>query len=340
MALSAQFLTGQIGGQYAFESVSLPFNARLTALGGTQNNIIDSDVILALQNPALSNVEMNNQLSINHNFHLAGISNGTVAFGKSMDTLGVSFHAAINYIDYGDFQASDNIGNVSGSFSAGELGLNIGAGTQINERIRAGVNLKFLSGNYESYNAFAVGMDLGFHYQRPGSMSSWALVLRNIGGELNAVVDDKRSLPLDLQLSFSKRLEHLPFRFTITGHQLQQWYIRYDDPDRDIQVNLLGETQEISGFSRNLDNLFRHLIFSGEFLIGSREQFRMRFAYNHLRKQEMRLTDFRSLAGFSFGLGFNIKKIKFDYGVGYYHLAGATNHLSLRLNMDRIFNKI
>ena len=340
MALSAQYLTGQIGGQYAFESVSLPFNARLTALGGTQNNIIDSDVILALQNPALSNVAMNNQLSINHNFHLAGISNGTVAFGKSMDSLGVSFHAAINYIDYGDFQASDNIGNVSGSFSAGELGLNIGAGKQINERIRAGVNLKFLSGNYESYNAFAVGMDLGFHYQRPGSMSSWALVLRNIGGELNAVVDDKRSLPLDLQLSFSKRLEHLPFRFTITGHQLQQWYIRYDDPDRDIQVNLLGETQEISGFSRNLDNLFRHLIFSGEFLIGSREQFRMRFAYNHLRKQEMRLTDFRSLAGFSFGLGFNIKKIKFDYGVGYYHLAGATNHLSLRLNMDRIFNKI
>lgn len=340
MALSAHYLTGQIGGQYAFESVSLPFNARLTALGGTQNNIIDSDVILALQNPALSNVEMNNQLSINHNFHLAGISNGTVAFGKSMDSLGVSFHAAINYIDYGDFQASDNIGNVSGSFSAGELGLNVGAGKQINERIRAGVNLKFLSGNYESYNAFAVGMDLGFHYQRPGSMSSWALVLRNIGGELNAVVDDKRSLPLDLQLSFSKRLEHLPFRFTITGHQLQQWYIRYDDPDRDIQVNLLGETQEISGFSRNLDNLFRHLIFSGEFLIGSREQFRMRFAYNHLRKQEMRLTDFRSLAGFSFGLGFNIKKIKFDYGVGYYHLAGATNHLSLRLNMDRIFNKI
>ena len=144
----------------------------------------------------------------------------------------------------------------------------------------------------------------------------------------------------DLQIAFSKRLEHLPFRFTITAQQLQKWYIRYDDPDRDVQVNFIGEVQEISGFSKGLDNFFRHFIFSGEFLIGAREQFRLRFAYNHLRKQEMRLSSFRSLAGFSLGFGFNIKKIKFDYGLGYYHLSGATNHLSLRMDLDRIFRKI
>ena len=215
-----------------------------------------------------------------------------------------------------------------------------GAAKQLNERIRAGANLKFFSSNYESYGSVAVGLDLGLFYQKEGSLSSWGILMKNIGSELNAVVDDRRPLGFDLQIAFSKRLEHLPFRFTITAQQLQKWYIRYDDPDRDIQVNFIGEVQEKSGFSKGLDNFFRHFIFSGEFLIGAREQFRLRFAYNHLRKQEMRLSSFRSLAGFSLGFGFNIKKIKFDYGLGYYHLSGATNHLSLRMDLDRIFKKI
>lgn len=333
-------MLAQIGGRYAFESVSLPLNARLTALGGIQNNLVDGDVVLALQNPAVSNVLMDHQLSINHNFHYAGISHGSVSFAHNLDSMGITTHAGIAFLNYGDFQASDEAGNINGAFSASEIAIVLGAGTQVNERIRAGANIKILSANYESYSAFGLGLDLGLHYSQPGSKASWSLALKNIGGELSSVNGNKRSLPLDLQLGFSNRLEHLPFRFTITAHQLQKWYIRYDDPDIDNTINLLGEIQAKSAFSKNLDNFFRHFVFSGEFLIGAREQFRLRMAYNHLRKQEMRLQNFRSLAGFSMGVGFNIKKIKFDYGIGYYHLNGATNHLSLRIDMGRFFKKI
>ena len=333
-------LKAQIGGQYAFESSSLPLNARLTALGGHLISVKDSDVNLALANPALSNAKMHNQFSVNHNFHFAGISHGNIAYSRSLDSLGIHTHYGISFMNYGNFQAADETGEISGEFKAGELAFIVGAAKQLNERIRAGVNLKILSANYESYGSFGLGLDLGLYYQKEESLSSWGILLRNIGTELDAVVDDTRSLGFDLQIAYSKRLEHLPFRFTITGQQLQKWYIRYDDPDRDRQVNFIGEVQEISGFSRNLDNFFRHFVFSGEFLIGANEQFRLRMAYNHLRKQEMRLTNFRSLAGFSFGFGFNVKKIRFDYGVGYYHLAGATNHLSMRMDLGRIFKKI
>jgi len=333
-------LDAQIGGRYAFESVSLPLNARLTALGGQLISVKDEDVALAFQNPAVSNPSMDMQLSVNHNFHFSGVSHGNVLFGKQIDSLGLSFHAGISYVDYGDFTATNELGDNTGEFSAGELALTIGAAKQFNERIRGGINLKFLSSNYEAYGSVAVGADFGLFYQTPGSNTAWSIVMRNIGHELSAVVEDKRGLPFDLQIGYSRRLEHLPFRFSIVAQQLQKWYIRYDDPDRDVRTDFLGESQEISDFSRGLDNFFRHFVFSGEFLIGSNEQFRLRFAYNHLRRQEMRLSNFRSLAGFSFGLGINIKKIRFDYGVGYHHLAGATNHLSLRLNMARIFNKI
>lgn len=331
---------GQIGGRFAFESASLPANARLTALGGHLITVQDEDVSLAQLNPALINSQMDGQLGINHNFNFAGISNGNVAYGLSLDSLGISTHAAIQYVNYGDFQLADEFGNVNGTFNSREVGVVIGAAKQLNERIRAGANVKFYTGSYEAYNSAAVGLDLGLHYQKPGSSASWGLVLKNMGTEVNPIVDTKRGLPFELQLGYSKRLQHLPFRFTITGQQLQKWYIRYDDPDVDNQVNILGEVTSKSEFDKKLDNFFRHFIFSGEFLLGKSEQFRLRFAYNHLRKQELKTTSFRSLAGFSFGFGFNVKSIRLDYGLGYYHLAGATNHLSLRIDTDRIFNKI
>jgi len=333
-------LSAQIGGRFAFETASLPTNARLTALGGHLISVQDEDVALAQLNPALINAQMDYQLGINHNFVFAGVSNGNVAFGKSFDSLGIYTHVAIQYVNYGEFQLADEFGNVNGVFNAGEVGLVVGAAKQLNERVKAGVNLKFYNGSYESYSSTAVGLDLGFHYQKPGSTSSWGLVLKNIGTEIDPIFDTKRGLPFELQLGFSKRLSHLPFRFSIVGQQLQKWYIRFDDPDVDNQVNIFGEVTSKSEFSKSVDNFFRHFVFNGEFLIGSNEQFRLRLGYNHLRKQELKVSNFRSLAGFSFGFGFNIKSIRLDYGLGFYHLAGATNHLSLRMDMSRIFNKI
>jgi len=340
VCLSLMSAYAQIGGRFAFESLSLPVNARVTALGGSLINVIDDDVALAQLNPALIDSLMSNQLGINHNFYFAGIQNGNLAFGKSIKKLGLETHIAMQYVDYGNFNQTDEIGNINGEFSAGEFGIVLGAAKRLNERIRGGVNFKILTANYESYSSFGLGIDIGFHYQKPGSNYSWALVLKNFGGELSAIADKKRFLPFEIQLGYSRKLAHLPFRFSIIGQNLQKWYVRYDDPDVDNQTDIFGTVNTKSGFSKSLDNIFRHLVFNGEFLIGKAEQFRLRFGYNHLRKQELKVTTFRSLAGFSLGFGFNIKKIKFDYGIGYYHISGATNHLSLRLNMDRIFNKI
>lgn len=332
-------LEAQIGGRYAFSSASLPTNARVAALGGSLINVLDDDIALAQINPAVTDSIMHNQLAVNHNFHFAGISHGNVAYGRYLHKLGLLTHAAVQYVNYGQFDQADAFGNINGEFSASEVGLVLGAGKQLNERIRAGVNFKLLTGSYESYNAFGLGLDIGLHYQS-NENTSWALVLRNIGGELSGIADERRGLGTDLQIGFSKKLAHLPFRLSIIGHHLQEPYIRYDDPDTDITVLINDEELFKSSFSKNVDNLFRHLIFNGEFLLGKRQQFRLRFGYDHLRRQELKVSEFRSLGGFSFGFGINIKKIKIDYGVGHYHLAGAANHISFRYNIGRIGNKI
>lgn len=338
--LVLEICTAQIGGRHAFVSSSLPTNARVTALGGALISIKDNDVALAQMNPALADSIMHNQISLNHNFHFAGISHGNLALGRYIPRWGMLTHFALQYVNYGSFDATDQFGNVNGDFSANEIAFVVGTAKQLNERIRVGANLKFLTAAYESENALGMGLDLGVYYARPGSQSSWGLVLKNVGGELEPLVNSRRGLPFDLQIGTSRKLKHLPFRFSVIGHHLQNWYIRYDDPETDIQTSIFGDITEKSAFSRNFDNFFRHIIINGEFLIGKREQFRLRFGYDHLRRQELKVASYRSLGGFAFGFGINIKKFKLDYGIGNYHLAGAVNHLSLRYNLGKMFTKI
>jgi len=330
----------QLDNQSTYKFLTLTQSSRTTALGGALVSVIDNDVALGYANPALTNELMHGRFSLNHNFHFADIQHGFVNYGFHLDKINTSFHAGINYISYGTFQGTDQFGNQITEFDAGELALTIGAGRQLNERIRAGVNLKFVNSNLDAYGSFGIVGDYGLYYENPESLLGVGLVLKNAGIQLSKFAETRESTPIDLQLGFSKKFAHLPFRFSVIGHQLLDWSLRFDS-EFSNNVSILGDTNsETSTLNRGIDNFFRHFIFNGEFLIGSNENFKLRIGYNHLRKRELSLSQFRSLGGLSFGFGLKIKKISFDYGVGYYHLAGAVNHLGISVHLREFRKKI
>ena len=333
-------LSAQIGGRYTYEFLGNPQSARLTALGGSLITIADQDITLASANPALLSDTSHNQITFNHNFAFADGSNGYLGYARNLEKLDINAHVGISYTSFGEFTAADELGNDQGTFTGGETAITLGASKKLNERITVGANIKGVFGSLETYSSFGIGADLGLLYQKPGSNHSIAFVAKNIGGELSAYGDESASLPLDIQIGYSQKLQHLPFRFTIIAHQLQRWGIRYDDPNVVQTESLFGEEpEEPSAFNNELDNFFRHFIFSGEFLLGKTQGFKLRFGYNHLRRKELSLSNFRSLAGFSAGFGLRIKGINIDYGLGYFHLAGAANHLSIQTNLNRFFRK-
>lgn len=332
----------QIGGRYAYEFSGLPASSRLTALGGHLISVIDGDVNLAMSNPASINAEMHNAIAFNHNFHFAGISNGHFAVGQHFDKLGLSSHIAVSYINYGDFTGADRFGNLTNDFKATEKMITLGASKSINQRISVGANLKSIFSNLDVYNSFGMAVDLGVNYINSDDRLIISFVIKNLGGEISSYTADRTSAPLDIQMGISKRLKYLPFRFSIIAHQLQQWDIKYDDPAAGGATDIFGNPIDVEQgvLARELDNLFRHLIFNGEFLLGKNENFRLRFGYNHHRRKELSLSNFRSLAGFSLGFGLKISKFRLDYGVGYHHLAGAANHLSISTNFDQFKKKV
>lgn len=331
----------QIGGQHLYEFLSLPSSGRVTALGGSIISVLDDDISLANHNPASLNSEMHNRINFSHNIHFADISNGYVSYGRHIEKWGITTYAAMNYIDYGEFVAVDDRDVVSGTFDAGETAFILGASKRVNERIILGANFKTVFSRFENYNSTGLVGDLGLNYVGSDSSFVFSIVANNIGGEVSSYTESYRgSAPFNFQIGVSKKLKYLPFRVGIIADNLQRWNVRYDDPNQVEETNLFGEIEEQSEFSKGTDNIFRHLIFSGEFLLGKRGNLRLRIAYRHLRRQELSVDGFRSLSGFSGGFGIKVSKFRFDYGVGYHHLAGATNHITISTGLNEFTSRL
>lgn len=323
--------SSQNGGRYAFEYLSLPMSARITGLGGYNVSTNDGDLALSISNPALMDSTTMGTAQVSYHSFFAGINHATMSYAFPLNKWGLQTVASIAYINYGDFIKADALGNKDGTFSGGETTLIYGVHKNINSRIDAGINLKLALGSIDAYSSGGIAVDLGLLYHVLGKNADIGITLKNVGYVVDGYGSTKRSMPFDVQIGLSKRLKHLPFRYSLTLHHLHRWDVSYDRATQ--ETDFFGNPiVEETGF---VDNLFRHLNIGGEFLLGKRGLFKLRFGYNHMRRKELSLLDFRSLAGFSGGVGISIKGFKLDYGLGYFHVAGAAHHLTISTDMNR-----
>jgi hypothetical protein len=328
------------GGRSAFSFLALSPSARVTGLGGSQIAVRDDDVSLAALNPAALNERMSGRLVFNHNFYLADVQHGYVAYGQHWKKQRITWHTGIQYVDYGTIRQADEWGNVTGTIPATELAVVTGMARPLTDRLSLGLNLRYASSRLADQSSQALTADVGLLYVDTARLITGALVIRHAGTQLNTYSDagSREALPFDISAAVSKRLAHLPFRLTIIAHSLQQWDIRYNDPalQQSDFLPIGGDAPEDNSLP-GVDNFFRHLIFNGEFLLGKSEGFRLQFGYNHQRKRELTVRNFRSLAGFSGGVGIKVKRFRVEMGYGAYHLAGGAVHMSIGTNLGDFF---
>lgn len=329
-------VSGQRGGERVFAFLELPPSSRIAALGGSLIAVRDADVAFGLHNPATLNPDMHRSMTFQYHFLFDGISDGYAGYATHFAKSDITAHAGIQFVQYGEFTLADETGERLGTFKANDVAITVGAAKQFGDRMSVGANLRFVQSNLESYHSSGLMMDLGGIYENPDSRFTLGLSVRNVGAQLTRYSDISEDLPVNVMLGVSKRLEHLPFRFSVTAHNLQRWDMLYDSPLADDETTVIGEApREQSSFSRNLDNVFRHLIFGGEFLLGKKENLHLRFGYNHQRRKELSVSNLRSFGGFSFGAGIRIKQFSIDYSIATYHSAGSTKHIGISTNLDR-----
>lgn len=333
--LSVASATAQIGGKNVYDFLTFSSSARTTALGGSLIMAKDDDAALGLWNPALLNETMSGQVTFSHAIQLANIQQGYAGYTHHLSKIKTTLSGGIQYADYGKFIATNTAGQQQGNFKANDWSLNVGAGRMLSDRTSIGANVRFIGSNLEAYNSYGAAIDLAANYADTAKRIDVAFVVRNLGTQFSTYAGKREKLPLDVMIGFSKRLKYLPLRFGITANNLQQWTVRYDDPNAIQETSLFGQDSipNTVTFGDHVDNLFRHLTFSGELLIGKKDNFRLRIGYNHLRRSELIVKGTRGLAGFSFGFGMKIKHIRIDYAWAGFHLAGGMHHFTLSTNL-------
>jgi len=323
----------QVGGTHTYDFLNLVHSARVASLGGNTVAINDNDINMTYHNPALLSNEMNQDLVLNYVNYFADINYGYAAYASNIKNFGI-FSGGINYINYGKFIAADEKGIVTGEFKAAEYAINLIYSRAIDSTFRVGVNVKPVISTLEKYTSFGIAADLGIIYNKPGSLFTTALVIKNVGTQLKTYAGNREPLPFNIQLGISQKLKHAPLLFSVTLDHLERWNLAYEKPETNESLldPVSGTENSESTLDKIADEFMRHVIIGVEF--SPVKNFYVSGGYNYRRRQEMLIESKTSTIGFSWGFGIKISKFYLSYGRATYHLAGASDHFSIRTNLD------
>lgn len=316
--LSLSSLSAQIGGRHVYDFLNIPATARLAALGGTNVSILDEDLALSTQNPALANPEMHQRASFGFLNYLSDLRNGYGGYAHDAGKLGTLF-GGVQYLSAGKMRGADEFGNLTGTFTAAEWALSLGLARSW-RTFRYGASLKTIQSTLgPGFNSWGMALDLGAAYRSKDELFSAGLSLRNLGLQLSTYTGAAREpLPFEVVAGVSNRLRYMPMRFSVTLTHLDQPRLIYRDPNPVQEFDLAGNP--IPQRSQLADQAARHVVAAAEFYIGN--LMRLRAGYNHLRRQELRARNRAGMTGFSLGAGIRGSRFALDYSFSAY---GVTN---------------
>lgn len=312
----------QLGGGASFRILDIPNAARQSALGGNYIAVYDNDINLGIFNPALLNKTMGRQVALSYLPYFDGINIGYAGYAHHFDSLGATFAANVQYVDYGTFTRTDESGVELGQFRAGEYVFQVGGGIPVDSLFSVGANVKFITSNLDTWNSTAFAVDLGGVFHKESKGITVAALIRNLGYQTSTFTNEREKLPFQVQLGTTYRFKHAPFRLGLMLEQLQAGDLTYEDPNAVQQVDpTTGELIEnkVTRFERAM----LHVVPSAEILLS--QNFMLRLGYNFRRRQEMVLQDKPSITGLSFGVGLKVSRFHVSYGYSQLNLAGISN---------------
>lgn len=303
-----------------FQFLNVAPDAYSMALGGINSSSSIMEPGAFINNPALSSDSLDNFVGFNY-----------LAFSKAYHMLNSYYHykfddkrmisAGIRHFTSGNIDANDAAGNPTGEFSSSQTAITAGYSIS-QDNFRFGVNLNYITSGIASFRSNAVAFSFGGIFLHPNKDLTLGASIHNIGFLINdySTTSDSK-LPWDVQLGVTFKPEHMPFRFSLTGH-----HIFNDD--------LLND--EIS--DSKAKEVLSHMVIGTELIIS--RNISILAGYNHLVRQELKLQETAGGAGFSYGFSWNTKSLRISYGRGAYHVAGASHMLTLNLNLNRFFKII
>lgn len=326
LALDVRSESGEIG--YGFLTTEM--SAYDAAQGGRNVLLKNDGANVVFSNPAMISEKTDGEATLTYHRYLSetGVLSGNMAYGWTM--VNEHFAAGVKYVDYGDFDGYDEVGNYNGKFSAQDLALTIGWARSITDVWSVGVALKPAFSHYEDYNSFALMFDAGLSYDIRRWNLDFGLALQNVGVQVFTYKDERERLPMNLAMTMGKNFEHAPFRVWMTWYALNDWDFDYVSNGENA---MMGKNEKVEPEGWRL--LFEHSLWGADlFLIN--DMLRLSVSYNVRRAQELKLADGeKSMAGFALGGGINLKKLTFDIGAAQYQSGVWSWSFTIKSNLNQ-----
>ncbi len=335
LTLAVRMASAQTGGDHVYDFLNLTHSGLVSSLGGVNVSLRSGDLNLAYHNPALLSSEMDKSLALNYVNYFAGINYGMSMYSRSFPGKG-NFAAGLTYLNYGSFRETDESGTITGSFSASEYALSLIYSRDIDSLISIGINFKPILSHLDKYTSLGFAVDLGASYHSRNNLFSAGIAVKNAGLELTTYAGEGREkLPFEIQAGFSQKLAHAPFRFSLTLRHLEKFDLTYQyEP---VATSATQSTTQPASTSDFFENTLRHMIVGVELL--PHKNFYVSAGYNYQRRRELQIDSKISTVGFSWGFGINTSFLSIGFGRATYHLAGASNNVSIIFRPDLIYKK-
>lgn len=280
-------------GTTGFELFRTDGFARSSALGGSQVSV-SGGLHALFSNPAgLADISERTG-SLGYFKHVLDMNSGNLAYAHPIQRTG-TVAIGITYFDYGDFDETDVNGAQIGTFGASDIQITAAGARELKPGVLGGVSLKFLTSNIDGYIASALAADIGAVYHT--AYEGWDVGggVFNLGFATSAYLKERDDLPTTYKLGLSVPLQHLPVRFSFGGEYTGAEGVRG---------------------AGGLELTFT------KFLQG-------RIGYNTIGIDQRVGLDRDVLAGFSGGLGINVRNLAVDYSLSSYGEIGFLNRFTL-----------
>ena len=334
MGMAVPAAAQQLGGRTVFPFLDLPPGAQLAGLGGMNVSARNDDPTMLYGNPALLNSEMDGRLALSYVAYVSDIKQSTAAYVFNTEKLG-RIGVGVTYLSYGQLEGYDAGGNSLGTFSVNEYTVGV-SDSYTKGNYTFGATAKAAVSSIAGNRSVAAVGDVGVLYKHPTADFTVGLAAKNLGYQLSPYPGTERGpLPLDVQLGATIKPEHMPVRFSLTAHHLNQWDIQYLDPNQRGVPDANGvEKKPTKSFG---DNLARHFTVGAALVLG--KGLNLRVGYNHLQRRELRLENTSGSAGLSFGAMLKVSTFQLDYTHATLQAAGASNYITISRSLDSLFKR-
>jgi len=314
----------------SYNSLNLNNSSRVLSMGGDVISIVDNDVSLAFQAPSLLNKEMNRQMSFNFVDYVSDINFISFHYAQKIFN-NLMIFSGLDAINYGEFIGSDATGNSTSLFTANQQIFTLGTAKQISDKFTLGTNIKLLNSQLESYHSLSLSSNVSTTYFNKENNLAATLLFKNMGKPIKSYTSTSENLPFEIQLGLSKSLQHLPFRYSLVFHHLNVYDISNDynlNTIYDLTSNTIIIKKETVA-----KKMLRHVILGGE-LNPFRKSLYLRAGFNFQRREDLKLSSSFSMSGFSWGMGFSVRKIQINYSRSALHSSSVLNSFSLITNLS------